>query len=848
MASMGDNQRGATDWLLFIQGAHSRLQEMVEALRSQLGVRPEAVGGAASSGPPYREVMSNMLQIVWELQHLQTEGLMDGQLEALKRCCDDIFEEGQDVYAALEEFYLDLFETEDADYTDACTTGSDDLEEGRTGVDIALTTDKNAIDNNMFVQVRGIDIRIVSLDLSDNNVNNNNNSNNNNNNNNTSSNHDAGIVGTGKITTVERDTGATCTLDCNNNNSDNDNDINNNNGKHDTGASDEIVSSCTLDCGKNNSDNDNDLNNNNGNHIKNVNIGGLSFTELLWPGLGEDEGDGRVNLSFGLSTGRSTTPSRTVLVRPHPDDEGRQLTVVDRSARMRALATETAGTNRNSSTPQPRAASLSKGAQGRPEWMQLPSPLSAASEVARGRGVRVDGGTEFLDVGNGRDGRENENETDDPPAEADDDDDDNDVECGEGGSGHASPSLQSDMAGKGGKSKPSGRNARPRAKKGQGKGSGGEGDGDAEEKRNFWSETVSRGFNFTMDRAVYDEIEGSTGMNHTIHPKNVADTGASGGVRPPSTSYVDPESVADGEGGAGQEDDEEGSTRGSSQMTGTPDGSGKRKSTRQQTFEALTECMEKHGELMASTMESASKRQCSIQVRQCEALEAEVEVQRKHYAASDEIVEGAAPTKKGRHQAKRQRKVVQAVPAGSARDVVEEVVVEEEMTNDDDDFEDDDDEPLQRKARVSSAGGVRINEGGEGTPTAWRGGGVASANQPVFVDVARDVARRDIGGRAKEGAASHETAQRVLAPLNRPRTPTADVAGSSQAAVEGGTFRSPAVAARGGAVAVPGEAVEVPKGGDGAAAGEDDEALVHRLREQHAATHAMDANRFWNDT
>ncbi|GBG70310.1 hypothetical protein CBR_g6437 [Chara braunii] len=345
--------------------------------------------------------------------------------------------------------------------------------------------------------------------------------------------------------------------------------------------------------------------------------------------------------------------------------------------------------------------------------MQLPSPLSAASEVARVCGVGVDGGTDFLDVGDGRDGREvwrdlrrdhrlrreeyitrgverlhmgdrkNENETDDPPAEPDDDDDDddNDVECGEGGGGHASPSLQSNMAGKGGKSKPPGRNARPRTKKGQGKGSGGEGDGDAEEKRNFWSvehiiplirakrvqdahmqgmghayarmkprewkwqdvaqrlknvgvdrnaekcgkkwdnlmqqfkkvhhfqspsggadffqltskERASRGFNFMMDRAVYYEIEGSTWMNHTIHSKNVAGTGASGGVRPPSTSYVDPESVADGEGGVGREDEEEGSTRGSSQTTGTPGGSGKRKSTRQQTFEALTECMEKHG-------------------------------------------------------------------------------------------------------------------------------------------------------------------------------------------------------------------------------------------------------------
>ncbi|GBG85416.1 hypothetical protein CBR_g40058 [Chara braunii] len=150
-------------------------------------------------------------------------------------------------------------------------------------------------------------------------------------------------------------------------------------------------------------------------------------------------------------------------------------------------------------------------------------------------------------------------------------------------------------------------------------------------------ERASRGFNFTMDRIVYNEIEGSTGMNHTIHPNNMKDTGASGGVRLPLTLNADPESVADGDGGVGQEDDDEGSTRGSSQMTGTPAGSGKRKSTRQQTFDVLTNCMEKHGALMTSTMESASKRQCSIQVRQCEALEAEVEVQRKHYAASDEV-------------------------------------------------------------------------------------------------------------------------------------------------------------------------------------------------------------------
>ncbi|GBG77201.1 hypothetical protein CBR_g23527 [Chara braunii] len=150
-------------------------------------------------------------------------------------------------------------------------------------------------------------------------------------------------------------------------------------------------------------------------------------------------------------------------------------------------------------------------------------------------------------------------------------------------------------------------------------------------------ERLSKGFNFNMDRAVYDEILGSTAKSHTINPKNVADTGAPGGVRLPSATSADHECVGDGDAAAGRDDDDDGSARGSSQTTGSPAGFGKRKNTRQQTFEALTECMEKHGALVASTMESNNKRQCSIQIRQCEALEAEVEVQKKHYAASDEV-------------------------------------------------------------------------------------------------------------------------------------------------------------------------------------------------------------------
>ncbi|GBG77223.1 hypothetical protein CBR_g23550 [Chara braunii] len=150
-------------------------------------------------------------------------------------------------------------------------------------------------------------------------------------------------------------------------------------------------------------------------------------------------------------------------------------------------------------------------------------------------------------------------------------------------------------------------------------------------------ERLARGFNFNMDRAAYEEIKVSTARSHTIHPQNVTDTDRAGGVQLPSGSFGGPESVHDGDAGGDGNDEVNNSTRGCSQTMGSPGGVRKRKNMRQQTFEALTECMEKHGTLMASTMESASKRQCSIQIRQCEAMEAELEVKKKHYAASDEV-------------------------------------------------------------------------------------------------------------------------------------------------------------------------------------------------------------------
>ncbi|GBG75649.1 hypothetical protein CBR_g20276 [Chara braunii] len=145
----------------------------------------------------------------------------------------------------------------------------------------------------------------------------------------------------------------------------------------------------------------------------------------------------------------------------------------------------------------------------------------------------------------------------------------------------------------------------------------------------------SEGFNFVMDRSVYDEMEAMTKGDHTIYLKNLADTGAAEGVQMPAGDGVGGETMAS-EGGGEAADEEQGSTKDSTLNTGSDGGYGKRKNMWQQTFEVVADVMDKHGALMASTMDSASKWQCSMMLRQCEILESEVEVQRKHYAAADE--------------------------------------------------------------------------------------------------------------------------------------------------------------------------------------------------------------------
>ncbi|GBG75596.1 hypothetical protein CBR_g20227 [Chara braunii] len=133
---------------------------------------------------------------------------------------------------------------------------------------------------------------------------------------------------------------------------------------------------------------------------------GQLYTQLLQQGLSGDEGNGGVNLSFGLCSGTSSAASRMVIVDNHPDDNGLQVTAVAWSSKSSAAVQEASGNNRDPPRQQYRTPSLSRGASARPLWMQSPSPLSATSTAARRRGECGETDCGIVDVGDARDGRE----------------------------------------------------------------------------------------------------------------------------------------------------------------------------------------------------------------------------------------------------------------------------------------------------------------------------------------------------------------------------------------------------------------------------------------------------------
>ncbi|GBG66387.1 hypothetical protein CBR_g60039 [Chara braunii] len=95
-------------------------------------------------------------------------------------------------------------------------------------------------------------------------------------------------------------------------------------------------------------------------------------------------------------------------------------------------------------------------------------------------------------------------------------------------------------------------------------------------KPNFFTltpgERRERGFDFRMDERVYSEMKAMSGSDHTIHPTNLADTRAPGGVQMHGPAGGRNESGGSDVGGGGPDDDR-GSTRDSS-FSGSGGGGG----------------------------------------------------------------------------------------------------------------------------------------------------------------------------------------------------------------------------------------------------------------------------------
>ncbi|GBG70556.1 hypothetical protein CBR_g6682 [Chara braunii] len=327
-------------------------------------------------------------------------------------------------------------------------------------------------------------------------------------------------------------------------------------------------------------------------------------------------------------------------------------------------------------------------------------------------------------------------------------------------------------------------------------------------------ERLSKGFNFNMDRAVYDEILGSTAKSHTINPKNVVNTGAPGGVRLPSASFVDHESVGDGDAAAGHDDDD-GSTRGSSQTTGSPTSFGKRKITRKQTFKALTECMEKHGAQVASTMESNMGLSRVMSSRGSG----------RGKSAGKLAVEAAIREKKRCHVANKLRKVVEGSSSLAINVEDEDWVAERVASQVETDFEEEEEVPLKRKSSRRGSGALWIEDIGE-----RRGGGGRAVMEDV-IDVNAAVASRQGVGtavthqhrapvpRVNEGPIAQEVVVRARTPGTLWVTTGTDIGVNAQVVGQGKNNRSPAQELRGAASGGAAHAGEGARAGGAAAGG-----------------------------
>ncbi|GBG86151.1 hypothetical protein CBR_g41055 [Chara braunii] len=122
-------------------------------------------------------------------------------------------------------------------------------------------------------------------------------------------------------------------------------------------------------------------------------------------------------------------------------------------------------------------------------------------------------------------------------------------------------------------------------------------------------ERKEHNFKFRMERVLYNEIHAGMMGNHTIFPPNVADTGSPDGVQLPRRGAGVGESVGSEAAGEGFPE-ERSSTRDSDNNAASGAGGGKRKNARQQALESIADVMDRHGELMSSTIESSLDDHC----------------------------------------------------------------------------------------------------------------------------------------------------------------------------------------------------------------------------------------------
>ncbi|GBG61319.1 hypothetical protein CBR_g20354 [Chara braunii] len=263
----------------------------------------------------------------------------------------------------------------------------------------------------------------------------------------------------------------------------------------------------------------------------------------------------------------------------------------------------------------------------------------------------------------------------------------------------------------------------------------------------------------------------------------------------------------------------------------------------------------------------------------------------------NKAVEAAGREKKGRHTVNRKRKVIQGGPSVAGYNEDDEWVGEGVATQEESDFQEEEEVLLKRRFFRRTGEGIQIEEGGYEGGERRGGGGRAVMEDAIDVDAAT-ASREGVAGaiaqqmhtpvpRLNDTPTTHEPAVRARTPTTSRSMTVADVGGTLQAigqgnrnccpeqeahgpatggnshagegvragAILGGASHAGEGARAGAAAGVASHAGEGARAGDVAGVGEDDEALVNKVRQHNtrdgmeaATKHWADDLRFWNET